>query len=475
MNKLVIILSIIFFFGGIVSPSILNADSNKSELLSFNKSENKDKKINQGSGLIIELTINGAINPVSFDYIKKGISHAKDKNARLLILKMNTPGGLLTSMQSIVEEFLVSPVPIVVFVSPSGGGAISAGVFITMAAHVAVMSPGTTIGAAAPVQAGGGDIGDDMKGKVQNFAASMVKAIAEQRGRNVEWAEKAVRESVALTDNEALKENVIDFISPSVDNLLETLEGREISMQEGVITLSELSKAHREFFDMSTQQKIINAISDPNIATLLGLGAVGGILAEFYNPGLIIPGVFGVICLILALVAAQVIPINAGGIILLLLGAVFMSLEFFIPTFGIFGIAGIICLVLGSIYAIDTSLVWSVDGYSIDPVLIGSIAGILGFFLLMIVLFAVSSKAKRFVSGKEGLLDQVAIITKDFLLDKATGALKGSVRVKGEIWNAVYYQKSDDSDSSSNGLSLVKGEEVVIKDIDGILLKVIKV
>jgi membrane-bound serine protease (ClpP class) len=428
--------------------------------------ESSTASIEQGSGPIIELTLNGPINPVSYDYVKKGISHAREKNARLLLLKMNTPGGLLPSMQSIVESILDSPVPVVVYVTPSGGGAISAGVFITLAAHVAAMSPGTTIGAAAPVQAGGADVGEDMKGKVQNFAASMVKAIAEQRGRNVEWAEKAVRESVALTDREALDQNVIDIIAPSVDALMKQIEGRTVILPQGTLTLSGLSSHSREAFDMTTQQKIINAISDPNIAALLGLGAVGGILAEFYNPGLIIPGLIGIVCLILTLVAVQVIPISAGGVLLLLLGAALMTLEFFIPSFGIFGIAGIVCLVLGSIYAIDTSLVWSVDGFSFDPVMVGSVAGLLGVFLLLIVFFAVSSKSKKFVSGKEGLEGMTARVTRDFTEQGSGIPPRGSVRVMGEIWTAVLVEGE---------LPVVKDSEVFVREVDGMTLKVSKV
>ncbi len=436
-----------------------------SPLYAKSTEDTQEKSLAQGEGAIIELTLNGPINPVSYDYIKKGIAHAKEKNSRLLLLKMNTPGGLLPSMQSIVEEMLESTVPVVVYVTPSGGGAISAGVFITMAAHIAVMSPGTTIGAAAPVQAGGNDIGEDMKGKVQNFAASMVKAIAEQRGRNVEWAERAVRESVALTDKEALDQNVIDLIAPSVDKLMESLEGRKVKMSGGTISLSGVTSHARESFEMTTQQKIINAISDPNIAALLGLGAVGGILAEFYNPGLIVPGLIGIVCLILSLVAVQAIPINAGGVILLLMGAVFMTLEFFVPTFGIFGIAGIVCLVLGSIYAIDTSLVWSVDGFSLDTVMIGSIAGILGMFLLFIVFFAVSSKTRKFVSGKEGLVDMKATVTIDFSEQSGSPHPRGSVRVMGEIWSAVLVEGE---------LPVQKGAEVLVREVDGITLKVSK-
>lgn len=428
--------------------------------------ENKktvDKIIPQGKGPIIELTLQGPINPVSYDYIHKGILHAEEKDARLLILKMNTPGGLLPSMQSIVESMLESKVPIVVYVTPSGGGAISAGVFITMAGHIAAMSPGTTIGAAAPVQAGGNDIGEDMKGKVQNFAASMVKAIAEQRGRNVEWAEKAVRESVALTDKEALEQNVVDLLAHSVEDLLESIEGRSCQMKDGIIVLTELVSHEKESFEMTTQQKIINAISDPNIAALLGLGAMGGILAEFYNPGLIFPGLFGVICLILSMVAMQVIPINAGGIILLLLGGIFLTLEFFIPTFGIFGIAGIICLVLGSIYAIDTSMVWSVEGFSLDVTLIGSIAALLGGVLLFIIYFAAATKAKKFVSGKEGLVGMTAKVTRSFNKTSEGSVPRGTVQVMGEIWSAVLIE---------GDLPVESGSEVVIKGVEGILLRV---
>jgi membrane-bound serine protease (ClpP class) len=450
VSRILLALSFLFI------PHALFADSDK---------KIETKVLSQGNGPIFVLTIDGTINPVSSDYIQKGLLHASALDGRLVVIKMNTPGGLLPSMQTIVEAILDSKVPVAIYVTPSGGGAISAGVFITLAGHIAVMSPGTTIGAAAPVQSGGADIGEDMKGKVQNFAASMVKSIAEQRGRNVEWAEKAVRESVALTDNEALEQKVIDFIAPNLEVLLQEAENFECHTPNGKIILTELQNHPRESFDMTTQQKIINAISDPNIAALLGLGAMGGILAEFYNPGLIFPGLFGVICLILSLVAMQVIPINAGGILLLLLGGVLMTVEFLIPSFGIFGIAGVVCLVLGSIYAIDTSMVWAVDGFAVDTVMVGSIAGFLGITLLSIVYLAVSSKTRKVTTGKEGLIGMKAKVTREFVNSDTSIYPRGSVRVMGEIWSAELV---------SGDLPLLVGSEVLINGIDGIVLKVVK-
>lgn len=446
----------------------LSISTSKAEDTTSKNKEEKQSEITLplGQGPIIELVIHGSINPVSADYIQKGLEYAKEKNSRALLLRLNTPGGLLPSMQQIVEEFLDSPVPVIVYVSPSGGGAISAGVFITLAGHVAAMAPGTTIGAAHPVQAGGQDMGDDMRGKVENFAASMVKAIAEQRGRNVEWAEKAVRESVALTDTEALKQGVIDLVSPTVESLLESIEGRVCKVPYGQITLKDLKNHPIELYEMSFQQKIINTISDPNIAALLGLGAAGGILAEFYNPGLIVPGLVGVICLILTLVAVQVIPINAGGIVLLVLGTVLMMAELFIPSFGILGIAGVICLVLGSIYAVDTSMVWAVDGFSFDRLLVGGVAAGFGAFLLLILYLAVNAKSRRVTTGEEGMIGMKATVSRAFVKkEEGSGILSGKAKLMGEIWNA---------DLIEGDLPLAVGESVKVVEVEGLRLKVVR-
>ena len=388
----------------------------------------------QVPGPIVIIDISGTINPATDDFLKSSLAHAKDVNARLFVVQLNTPGGLLTSMQTMVESLLQSPIPTVVYVTPSGAGATSAGAFITMAAHFAVMAPGTTIGAAHPVSSGGQDVGDDMKAKVENFTASMIKAIAEQRGRNIEWAEKAVRESVSITDREAVQKKVVDFSAADLNSVLLQLEGKKLTIAGNEITLENLRTLPRETVPMTFRQKVVNVLSDPNIALIIGLGAMLGLGIELYHPGAIVPGVIGSICLILSLTAAQVLPINYGGALLLLLGAVFFIVELMAPSFGIWGFAGTICFVLGSIYVIDTDLVWGAEGFTVDKVMVGSLAAGVGAILLAISFVVFRDARRQVVTGSEGLLGKIGTAKSDF--SSSNGHLIGKIQVMGELWNA---------------------------------------
>jgi membrane-bound serine protease (ClpP class) len=385
---------------------------------------------------VVVININGPINPAADDYLKTSLAIAKQRNAKLFVLMLNTPGGLLTSMQTMVESLLESSIPTAVYVSPSGGGAISAGAFVTLAGHFAVMAPGTTIGAAHPVMGTGGDVEGKMGEKVENFTASLIKAIAEQRGRNAQWAEKAVRESVSVTDREALKEKIIDLVAPDLDSLLGQLEGKKISIGGKEIILENLAAAPRENLEMSFKQRVVNVLSDPNIAILLGLGAMLGIGIELYHPGAVLPGVFGAICLVLSLTAAQVLPISMGGVALLLLSAVFFTVEFFMPTFGIWGAAGIVCLVIGSIYFVDTEMVWGVEGFTVDKGMIGGIATAAGLLLLLVIYLAISASSRKVSTGREGLVGKIGTVKIPFAEEPGSGVRKGKVEVMGEIWNA---------------------------------------
>ena len=418
----------------------------------------------QAKGTVVVIEVDGAINPATDDFLKSSLAKAEQQDAKLFVLVLNTPGGLLTSMQTMVESLLEAKVPTVVYVSPSGGGAISAGVFITLAGHYAVMAPGTTIGAAHPVLSSGGDVKGDMGAKVENFAVSLVKAIAEQRGRNVKWAEQAVRDSVAITDREAEQEGVIDFVATDIDRILEKLEGRTVDVQGSPVTLSNLKTAPRQNIAMNLKQTIVNILADPNIAILLGLGALLGIGIELYHPGGIVPGVFGVICLVLSLIAGQVLPISLGGVALLVLAAMFFGVEVFIPSFGIWGVAGIICLVLGSIYFIDTDQVWSGPEFAVDKPLIGSIAAFVGLLLLAVCYLAVKSAKRSVTTGREGLLGKTARIHSEF--QSKDGFATGKVLVMGEIWDAQYRV-------SEGGELPELGQKVIVKSIeDGMLLEI---
>lgn len=411
--------------------------------------------------LVLSISVNATINPAIDDYLKRAIGVAQERNASLLLIELNTPGGLLTSMQSMVEAILNAPLPVAVFVSPGGASATSAGVFITMAGHFAAMAPGTTIGAAHPVQGGGQDVGEDMRAKIENFTVSLAKAVAEQRGRNVQWAEQSVRESVSITDREALEKKVIDFVADDVTALLQQLEGREVIVAGKVRGLNGISLAKVEYLPMTFRQQIANILCDPNIAILIGLAAMLGLGIEFYNPGLIFPGVIGAICLVLSLTAAQVLPINYGGVALLILAVVFIAIELTMPTFGIWGVGGVICLVLGSIYVIDTDLVWSADGFTVDMALVSAVAGFVGVLVLLIGFVLVKDRKRSVVTGKEGLLGQQAEVRKAFEVD-ARGEHSGRVFVMGELWRAV----------SNDAQNFQKGDAVVVVAVNGLTLVV---
>ncbi|MCB0343912.1 MAG: nodulation protein NfeD [Bdellovibrionales bacterium] len=387
-------------------------------------------------GTVMIANVDGPISPATDDYLRMAIENAEKARARLLVVKLNTPGGLLTSMQSMVENILQSKVPVMVYVSPSGGGAISAGVFITLAGHLAVMAPGTTIGAAHPVTGSGQDVGGDMREKLENFAVSLIKAISEQRGRNVRWAEQAVRESVAITDREALDENVIDYIASDLSRALADAEGRTITVNGNPVTLKDLREAPQREIEMTLRQQVVAVLSDPNIAVLLGLGAMVGIAIELFHPGVILPGVVGVICLILSLTAAQVLPINFGGLALLLLGGAFFVVEMMVPSFGIWGAAGIICFVLGSIYFVDTDMIWGAEGFTVDRLMVGSIAAVAGMLVLAVVYLVVKTGKRKVEIGTAGLVGQLGSVRTEFEANAAGNFAKGKVHVFGELWNA---------------------------------------
>ena len=386
-------------------------------------------------GPVIILTIDSTINPATADYLRTGLSYAAARDAKLVIIRLNTPGGLLSSMQLMVENLLQSKVPTVVFVSPNGAGAMSAGMFITLAGNFAVMSPGTTIGAAHPVLSGGQDITGDMGQKIENFSVSLAKSIAEQRGRNTKWAEEAVRESVAATATEAKSEGVVDFIASDIEHIYAELEGKTVQAGGRNVTFSGLKDSVSEDVPMSLKQRVLNYLADPNIAMLLGMGALLGIAVELYHPGAIFPGMFGAICLVLSLIAGQVLPINVGGVVLMLLGAAFCIAEAFVPSFGALGIVGTICVAFGAIYAVDEDQVFSAAGFQIDRVAIFGGAFFVGACLLYVARIVYKTRSAKVSTGREGLIGQEGRVLTDFEIDSGNRYI-GKVRVRGEIWRA---------------------------------------
>lgn len=368
------------------------------------------------------MTISDAIGPGIADFIISSITRANDRGADVLIIQLDTPGGLAESMRSIVKAILASKVPVVVYVSPGGARAASAGVMITMAADIAAMAPGTNIGAAHPVGSGGQEISKTMSEKVVNDMVAQARSVAEQRGRNAEWVEKAIRESVSATETEALKENIIDLVAKDLDDLIRQLDGRKVK-DKGQL---ELTGAARVVLKENLRTKILKTISDPNIAYILLMIGLAGLYFELSHPGAIFPGVIGGISIILAFFALQALPINYAGILLILLAIVFFIMEMKIASYGLLSIAGIVSLVLGSLMMFDSSssgmrLSWSV--------IVPTIAIVSGFFVVIAGLVFRSQVSKP-RTGAGGLVNEIGIV-------KQALTPEGKVFVHGELWNAI--------------------------------------
>lgn len=398
------------------------------------------------------VTVNGSINPTTSDYLKHEIHYAENQNAQAIIIELNTPGGLLQATRDIVTEFLNAKIPIIVYVSPQGSRAASAGVFITMAAHIAVMAPGTNIGAAHPVNSQG-EMDSVMSGKVTNDAAAFIRSISEKRNRNVKWAEDAVRNSVAITETEALKEHVIDFIASNRISLLDSLNGRKVISEKDTITISTINATIVER-KMNWQYEILNLMSDPNISYILFLIGIYGLFFELYNPGSVFPGVAGAIAMILALYAMQTLPINYAGLALIIVGIILFILEISITSYGLLSIAGIISLFLGSImlYQTDSNFeFFEVSLGVIIPLVIGT-----ALFFFFVVGAGVKAQKRKVDTGEQGMLGMDGV---------ALEALNpnGQVRVQGEVWGA----------ESVDG-KIAKDAKIVVTEIHGLHLKVKK-
>ncbi len=409
-----------------------------------------EAEVRSVSGPVVLLEVAGAISPATVEYIRDGFEAARERGAAALVIQMDTPGGLLPSTQIIVKDLLGSDVPTVVYVAPSGSGAISAGVFITMAAHVAAMAPGTNIGAAHPVSGGGQDIEGDMRAKVENFAASLSKTIAQERGRNAEWAEQAVRESVSITEREAIELNVVDLVARDMTDLLGQLDGREVSLNgEPVVMRTAESRIVRQ--EMSTRQKILQFIADPNLAYMLMALGMLGLYLEFYNPGLLFPGVFGAICLLLGLWATQVLPVNYTGLALIVLGLGLMTAEAFTPSFGVLGFGGLVAFVLGSLFLFDTPD----STIAVDRRIIGTIAVLSGSIVLLMGFLVLRAQRLQPASGIEGMIGEIGEVRR--VVDERGRA---KVFVHGERWDAT----SEDE--------IHEGDEVEVVGVDGLRLRV---
>jgi membrane-bound serine protease (ClpP class) len=383
------------------------------------------------------IIIEGIINPVATEYIAKAIDRAEEESAELLIIQMDTPGGLMASMHDIMKSIQASEVPVAVYVAPSGSRAGSAGVFITYASHIAAMAPSTNIGSAHPVMGGGmgggADSSEVLMEKVVNDAIAKIKTVAERRGRNAEWAEKAIRESANITETEALEMNVIEYVVPTVDSLLAVIDSTEIELDDGTKILMETRNIPVITYEMTWRQRLLDTITDPNIAYILMIIGFYGILFELYNPGSILPGVVGGISLILGFYALQTLPVNYAGLALIIFSIILFLLEIKIQSFGLLTIGGVISLVMGSVMLYDRGTM---------PFLRVSWEVILGVVIVTILFFglaiglAVRTYRTKATTGKEGMVGEVGIVFKEI----EPGG-EGTVRLHGEFWKAISDEK----------------------------------
>jgi membrane-bound serine protease (ClpP class) len=477
MLRVLSVLLIIFSF---LSFYISYADTNnKNEETTSLVQQNIDKTQEPlSTNEIVLIEINGTINPATLDYIRAGLQEAETNSAEALFILLDTPGGLLSSTKEIVKLLLNSPIPVVVYVSPSGASATSAGVFITLAANIAAMAPGTSIGAAHPVSlAPGGkqpekkeqDPIKDIKGekskeseeksdqdimgqKLENYASSFIESIAEHRGRNVEWDIDAVRNSDSITATQALEIKVIDLISPSLEDLQTQINGMKVKVPQGEITL-QTKGAKIQRVEMSLKQKLIDILSTPDIAfLLLSLGSLG-LLLEFYNPGLIFPGAAGVICLMMGFVSFQILPFNYAGVVLLLLALALFITEVYVTSYGLLTTGGVISFALGALLLFDTPDSDIRVGYG---VVIASTAAIALFFGY-VLFYLIKAQYLKPLVGMEGIIGETGEASSDI-------AETGKVFIMGEYWDA-------ESDSAIN-----KGDKIkVVESKKGFKLKVEKV
>jgi membrane-bound serine protease (ClpP class) len=397
---------------------------------------------------VMVVTVDGVINPVASEFIGKSIKKAAKRGVEALVIELDTPGGLDTSMRMIVKEIVGSEVPVVVFVAPSGARAASAGVFITLAAHIAAMAPGTNIGAAHPVGLGE-KMDKTMAEKATNDSAAYIKSLAERKGRNAAWAEKAVRESVSATEAEALRDHVIDMVSKDLNTLLLDINGRKVqtAFAEKVLRTKD-ARITRE--ETGLRQKILNFISDPNVAYILMLLGFYGLFFELTNPGAIFPGVIGGICLILAFYAFQTLPVNYAGLLLIILAIILFILEVKIISHGVLTIGGVIAMIIGSLMLFETPGPFvRLSLYLILPAVIVTAL----FFSLTIGLVLKAHRMKP-VTGKEELLGMEGVARTEITPEG------GTVSLHGELWAAYSEER------------IAKDHKVVVESVSGLRLKI---
>jgi membrane-bound serine protease (ClpP class) len=407
-----------------------------------------------GSNSIIVIEVEGAINPVVAEFVTNEIRSANTSSEELIVIRMDTPGGLDASMRKIIKAIQSSKIPVASFVSPGGSRAASAGTFITIASHIAAMEPGTNIGAAHPVNLMGGGTGEQakvMEDKVVNDASAYIRSLAEQRGRNAHWAELSVRKSVSVSAEEAKRLNVIDLVAANLDSLVLALDKREVKLRGSIITLN-TAERNITFKEMNSRQRILDIIASPNVAYVLMILGLVGLYFELSNPGLILPGVVGSISLVLALYAMQTLPINYAGLLLIILGVVLLIAEVNVMSYGLLAMSGAISIFLGSIMLIDSDD----PAMQISKMILYPTLGMT--FLFSIGSIYLAKKAHQLVTttGMEGLLGEIGVV-------KETLNPEGRVLIHGEMWKA----------ESDTVISV--GEKVSVEVVKGLKIQVRKV
>ncbi len=417
---------------------------------------------------VVVLNIKGAIGVATADYVLSGIEHAETSNTDLIIIEMDTPGGLMAPMRDIVQAILGCSVPVATYVTPAGARADSAGTYILLASHIAAMTPTTHLGAATPVALGGGDAipedssngesdddveeapvsGPAMEQKVLNDAIAYIRSLAERYDRNADWAEKAVREAATLTAREALEQNVVDFVAEDRAELLRLLDGVEVKVNSDVVTLA-TSNIVVEEYEPNWRIKILSAIANPETVLLLGLIGLYGLMYEGWNPGAIVPGVVGVICLLLAAYALQVLPVNYAGLALIIVGLALMTAEAFAPSFGALGLGGIAAFVFGAIMMFDSGI----PGFGISITFVVAIAATFALLLIWLISYLLKLRKRGAVSGKDSIIGGIGTAMQSF-----SGT--GKVWLEGEAWTA------------ESNVAIEKNQQVIVRALDGLNLKV---
>ncbi len=427
----------------VAGAALLNAGAVRTEAA-------RDESTRSSAGVVYLVEVSGVINPASSAFIIQSIDKARQARAECIIIRLDTPGGLLESTRQIVKTILSSEVPVVVYVAPSGSRAASAGVFISLACHVVAMAPGTNIGAAHPVGLGGEQPDSTMTDKIVNDSAAYIKTIARQHGRNEEWAEDAVRKSVSVTEAEALDLNVADLVCGSLSELLEKLDGREVQLPSGPRKLS-TKDLDVEELRMNLRFRILNVISDPNIAYILLILGIYGIFFELSNPGSILPGVLGGIFILLSLYALQTLPVNYAGLLLILLAIVLFIAEIKVTSYGLLSVGGVICMALGSVMLLESPEPYARISWQI---IVAATVATTAFFTFAVAKGILAQRLKP-TTGKRGLVGEVGSVTA-----RSDGGWK--VFVHGELWDA----KGPDT--------LNVGDAVRVKAVEGFRLIVEK-